>query len=117
MGSLEAGEVGSGEHLCVWYLVLPLYVKQFSQAGGVEVIQLLDMELGHSPCLAAVEKGGALHFSTAALHYRFVHTDLCLCDDSSAIPHTFAKCAEGTTCFVVSGVDLIIVERPKSLQV
>ncbi len=70
---MDTRKVGPDEHLCVWDLVLPLYAKQFSQAGGVEVVQFLAWRCWNRPCLKVTEQGGEPeHFVDP--------DDLCLCN-------------------------------------
>ncbi len=42
---MNAGKVGTFEHLCVWDLVFLLYAKQFSLDEGVKAIPLPDVPL------------------------------------------------------------------------
>ena len=45
---MDAGKVGSGEHLCIWNLILPFFAE-FPQTCGVEVVQLPGMALINCP--------------------------------------------------------------------
>ena len=53
-----AGQASTSEDLSVWDLVVPLDVKEFSHASGVEVIQLPCMTLADCPHFTAIEEGG-----------------------------------------------------------
>ena len=55
---MDAGQASTSEDLSVWDLVLPLYAEKFSEARGVEVVQLSDLALIDRPCFTAIEQCG-----------------------------------------------------------
>ncbi len=65
---MDAWEICSGEHFCVWDLILPPNAKHFSKADGEDVVQLLYMKFINCPWLWAIQQGGE--------HYRLVDLDL-----------------------------------------
>ena len=76
---VDAWQVSTGEDLSVRDLVMPLYVKKFPEAGGVELAQLPGVTLIDRPCFTAIEKCGQIN--------GLVHLDLCLCGDPSPVPN------------------------------
>ena len=67
---VDAGHASMSEDLSIWDLVLPLDAKEFSEASGVEVVQLPCMVLVDCPWFASIEEGGE--------NYGLVNLDLCL---------------------------------------
>ena len=65
-----AGQASTFEDLSVWDLVLPPDAKDFSEASGVEVVQLPSVALVDHPWFTAIEEGGE--------NYGPVNLDLCL---------------------------------------
>ena len=57
---------------------MPLYVQEFSEARGVEVVQLSDVALIDRPCFTAIEQCGE--------NYGLVHLDPSFKADASPVP-------------------------------
>ena len=56
MYGIDAGKAGTSEDL--WDLVLPLDAKEYSEASGVEVVQLPCVALADCPRFTAIDEGG-----------------------------------------------------------
>ena len=97
---VNAGQARTSEALNVWDLVLPLDAKEFSEASGVEVVQLPCVTLVDHPWFTTTEEGGE--------NYGPVNLDLCLYGDASSVPHIIVESAKSTTCFSKSDIHFII---------
>ena len=54
---MNAREDCFGEHLSVWNLILLFDVEEFSEAHGVEVVQLVSMAAVYGPGFTSIPQG------------------------------------------------------------